>query len=382
MPEAGINERILPEYKPFFDSLEKEYLLYNNINFEEIVFFYKYHGRYPFPLDRNGNILETETEVKCIFADLLNSQYEKYRTSIFQSQYLTSKDELMGLVRNNNWDRVFQQMYYITKDAIYYSISKLNPQMHEVNMFFVNYFTSHNDVRHEHEKLFSMSYTFRSPFFRGSLIATMSNRLDELERSPLFVMFMFPPNLTSFGEERLSEVISIFAEKMQEYEDKNGTTAVRICYTKLHKTREERFDQRKLKNIIQRLVREAENELRERHGLREVGQGWIQETILLHKIKSSFPNYDVIHQGKPSWLGNQRIDIWIPQKKIAIEYNGQQHYVPVGFFGGVDGLRKTQELDARKAALCIKNGVRLFIIRYDEDMDASVARIKAETRVE
>jgi hypothetical protein len=136
------------------------------------------------------------------------------------------------------------------------------------------------------------------------------------------------------------------------------------------------MNERKLIKIVHSLTRASENELRKKHNIPNAGEGWIQETILFHKIQSLFPNNDVIHQGSPPWLGNQRFDIWIPKRKAAVEYNGKQHYEAIDFYGGHAGLKKQQERDERKAALCAENGVRLFIVRYDEDMDAAVSKIR------
>jgi hypothetical protein len=44
-------------------------------------------------------------------------------------------------------------------------------------------------------------------------------------------------------------------------------------------------------------------------------------------------------------------------------------------------LRKRRELDEWKAALCTKNGIRLFVVRYDEDMDEVVSRIRTEMSI-
>jgi hypothetical protein len=97
-------------------------------------------------------------------------------------------------------------------------------------------------------------------------------------------------------------------------------------------------------------------------------------------LRAAFPGTMVIHQGCPEWLGSQRLDVWMPRLKTAVEYNGKQHYEAVGFFGGMEGLRKQQELDVRKTALCAENGVRLFIVRFDEDMKAAVSRSVSECR--
>jgi len=372
-----MSDIVLPEYQAFFDDLKNEYVANTDIEIKDILRITNDRQGYRRLRDRNGNLMESE--IKSRFSDLLNTHYGKYKTAIQNSQFYTDTSALRSLIRRINghgtWDIYFHQMHYITQDAIYYSLSKLNPEVHKINLFFIDYFNSRNGIRHEHEKIFNFSYTLRSPYFRGSLMAYVSNSLDAVERSPLFVMFCVPHNLTPFGEEHLLEIISIFAEKMQEYETAQGVTIARDCYRKPHV-----MNERRLKKIIHRLTREAENELRRGLNLPDVGEGYIQETILFYKVSAALPDIEVIHHGKTSWLGDQHLDIWIPSRKAAIEYNGQQHYEAIDFFGGVEGLRERQELDIRKAALCADNGVRLFIIRFDEDMDAAVSRIRTEIR--
>jgi hypothetical protein len=41
------------------------------------------------------------------------------------------------------------------------------------------------------------------------------------------------------------------------------------------------------------------------------------------------------------WIENQRIDIYFPKYNIAIEYNGEQHYIPIEHFGGILELQDT-----------------------------------------
>ena len=67
-------------------------------------------------------------------------------------------------------------------------------------------------------------------------------------------------------------------------------------------------------------------------------------------------------------MGRQRFDIFIPTQKIAIEYQGRQHYEPVQYFGGEEAFKKTQELDKQKARLCYENGVNLVYFRFDEEI--------------
>jgi len=96
---------------------------------------------------------------------------------------------------------------------------------------------------------------------------------------------------------------------------------------------------------------------------------------LVQLVKKIFRGRKVIHQGSPAWLGRQRFDIYIPSRKLAIEYQGAQHFRPVEFFGGEEGFAKTVERDRRKLALATKNGVSVEYFRFDEKITlASVKR--------
>jgi hypothetical protein len=130
-----------------------------------------------------------------------------------------------------------------------------------------------------------------------------------------------------------------------------------------------------LKDDIKQLVYNTETIARQELGIPLNDDKWVSETILFHKMQSLFPNVQVIRQGIPLWLSPQRFDVWVPSLKFAVEYNGKQHYEPVDFFGGIEGFKSQKKRDRRKATLSVKNGVRLFIVRYDEDMDAAVLRI-------
>jgi hypothetical protein len=117
------------------------------------------------------------------------------------------------------------------------------------------------------------------------------------------------------------------------------------------------------KNIDER---EAENEIRDILGIPHIGEGWVSERELLNMVKDIFPKNEIVHQASPEWLGRQRLDIFVPEIRLAIEYQGRQHYDPVPFFGGEDGFQQTQEHDKLKARLCSENGVIMVFFRYDE----------------
>ncbi len=100
-----------------------------------------------------------------------------------------------------------------------------------------------------------------------------------------------------------------------------------------------------------------------------LGEGWVSEVELLKVVRDIFPDEKVVHQASPAWLGLQQLDIYIPNLKLAIEYQGRQHYAPVPFFGGEEGFLRTQERDRRKASLCSENGITLIYFRYDEEIN-------------
>lgn len=76
----------------------------------------------------------------------------------------------------------------------------------------------------------------------------------------------------------------------------------------------------------------------------------------------------VQREASPIWLNRQRFDIYIPELNLAVEYQGKQHYVAVGLFGGEDGLKKTKERDKEKLKLSKINGVDVVHFSYKENL--------------
>lgn len=71
-----------------------------------------------------------------------------------------------------------------------------------------------------------------------------------------------------------------------------------------------------------------------------------------------------IPQYKPTWLCNMSLDFFLPDKNIAIEVQGLQHYKPVKYWGGEITFQKVVERDKKKKTLCEENNVKL--IYYSE----------------
>jgi hypothetical protein len=102
----------------------------------------------------------------------------------------------------------------------------------------------------------------------------------------------------------------------------------------------------------------------------------------LHLIlESILPNTEIISQFKGfKWLynrktgGTQSIDLWIPSVKLAIEYDGEQHFRAIEFFGGANGLKRTKQRDRLKNKKIAKhsNDIKYFLrIKYNEELSIS-----------
>ena len=92
---------------------------------------------------------------------------------------------------------------------------------------------------------------------------------------------------------------------------------------------------------------------------------WKHELTLFNVIRKLYP--DTLYQYRPPWLGRQSLDMYIPSIATAVEYQGIQHYMSVGFFGGEEALELRKELDETKKQLCEENGVRLIEWPYSLD---------------
>lgn len=90
------------------------------------------------------------------------------------------------------------------------------------------------------------------------------------------------------------------------------------------------------------------------------------EGRLYEAIKKDYKS--AIYQYRCKWLGRQTYDIYLPNKRIAIEYQGEQHFGPVSHFGGIKGYKKQQSLDRLKKEKSKKNNVVLLYFTYNKRM--------------
>ena len=67
-----------------------------------------------------------------------------------------------------------------------------------------------------------------------------------------------------------------------------------------------------------------------------------------------------------SIINNYKIDFYLPQYNLFIEYNGIQHYKPVKHFGGENKFIQQQIRDQKVRAYCQSNNINLLEINYKQ----------------
>lgn len=61
-------------------------------------------------------------------------------------------------------------------------------------------------------------------------------------------------------------------------------------------------------------------------------------------------------------------DFYLPDYNACIEYDGEQHFRPVEYFGGKQAFYKRIKRDKIKTDYCFNNNISLLRIRYNEDV--------------
>lgn len=128
--------------------------------------------------------------------------------------------------------------------------------------------------------------------------------------------------------------------------------------------------------LKRKVTKEIENTTRQEFGFRKIGEGNVSETILTKIVSNIFLNEKIIRHHRPNWLNGLELDIYIPRRKIGIEYQGQQHYYPIKAWGGKKALKELQNRDKLKKKLCIENGIKLYEFDYTEPLEFNYIKKK------
>jgi hypothetical protein len=209
------------------------------------------------------------------------------------------------------------------------------------------------------------------------------------------VATLFGPKLTAFGRENvvpIAEFLDIQVSQIQQRENRNllaeragdaycpphGTTLFsgHPSYVLSPALPDYNFSRSPTaETMCVGLMRDAENTFRDERDIPRIGEGWVAETALYYLVKAHFAGEAVLHHGRPDWLGRQHLDVYLPDRRVALEYQGEQHDRPIAFFGGEEAFRRNVERDRIKQAKCQRNGVRLIHVREGYDPAELLARI-------
>ena len=111
------------------------------------------------------------------------------------------------------------------------------------------------------------------------------------------------------------------------------------------------------KAVRSKMKEEAKQSL----GIRTGSKG---ENDLYQEVCRAYPGEDIIRNWHPDWLEGLELDVYLPGRKLAFEYQGEQHYRPVAHWGGEENLAAQKERDEKKRRLCQENGVRLVEVPH------------------
>jgi hypothetical protein len=130
-----------------------------------------------------------------------------------------------------------------------------------------------------------------------------------------------------------------------------------------------RWQQKRIMDFIENIVRE-------KFGHKRIGEAWINETMLFYICSTLFPGKRILRHHHPTFLNGLELDIYFPDEKIGIEYQGIQHFKPIKNWGGEEALIKLQKRDKLKQELCKANQINLIYFLYDEILSDSLVEHK------
>lgn len=141
---------------------------------------------------------------------------------------------------------------------------------------------------------------------------------------------------------------------------------------------------KRLEAVRRNIEHTIEGALRQLFGFPKRGKTQNHETLLYLIVKALFPSEDVQRHARPEWLSPLTFDIFVPTRRLAIEYQGVQHYKPMDHLGGEDGLTAVQERDRAKARLCREQECRLVYFDASDKLTEEYigTKISQQTRGE
>jgi len=98
----------------------------------------------------------------------------------------------------------------------------------------------------------------------------------------------------------------------------------------------------------------------------------LKEGFVAKSVLKCFPKEVVRRHYRGPELEGLELDVWIPGRRIGVEYQGEQHDRVVAAWGGAKGLQERKERDERKRRLCKEAGITLVEFWHHEILSESI----------
>ncbi len=134
--------------------------------------------------------------------------------------------------------------------------------------------------------------------------------------------------------------------------------------------------------VLERAIKRAEQGESEGLDFYQFTDGrtkWKSEYLVYQIVKKMYPR-DTIYQYAAPFLkiGKSQLvyDVFVASLNVAIEYQGEQHFKHVDFFGDEREFKARKRRDALKRKLSEENGVKLIYVNYDENVNEELIKAK------
>lgn len=107
--------------------------------------------------------------------------------------------------------------------------------------------------------------------------------------------------------------------------------------------------------------------LRKRLGFPPKGKP-VGEEILYRSVCEAFTTEPVLRRYRGREMERLELDIFLPERRLAFEYQGDQHFRPLKHWQGEDGFARQQQRDARKRVLCAELNYQLVEMESGDDL--------------
>lgn len=120
----------------------------------------------------------------------------------------------------------------------------------------------------------------------------------------------------------------------------------------------------KNKTIVYASVDELTSGKKVSCGCLKVSKGELKIKEILKELNISFEEQKTFEDC--IFINNLYFDFYLPDYNLLIEYDGEQHFKPIEFFGGKQKFEEQQKRDNFKNNYCLINNIRLIRIPYSD----------------